>query len=431
MKTRQKIHFIGCLGAGMRGLRAIAEADGAVTSGSDLLLNGHDALNAEGADAAVYSSAVPDDNPELQYARAHGIPLYSRAEFLGKIARGYAHTVAVAGSHGKTTATAMLWSIFAPLDPTVYVGGVYEGQCGRVGSKRVLITEACEYRRNFLHLLPQVSVVLNVELDHTDYYRDLADITDAFNVFSRSAPVRIVNGDDEASAPLRTGTFRTFGLGERNDFRAENVQVTQDGTRFTLTAFGRQSAGVRLKVLGRHNVYNALAAAAAANALGMRLSDIAAGLERFTGVERRLQRLGRVDGCDVYTDYAHHPRELNSMIASLREAGYERVLAVFQPHTYSRTQALLSGFVQSLSAADGVLLASVFAAREEPNRGASSCTLCRALLDNGVAARAYDTFFELNEAALRYIKKTPSPCAAVYCGAGDIDVAAKALLLRN
>ena len=252
----------------MRALSRLAASEGHDVSGSDLSLNGHDAAYVQGADLAVYSSAVPEDNPEITYARAHGIPLMPRAAFLGEIAAQYRTVIAVAGSHGKTTATAMLGHIFAPYDPTVHLGG----ECGgvpEVGGKRWFITEACEYRRNFLYLTPHISVVLNVELDHTDYYRDLSDITSAFNVFSRSAPVRIVNGDDACSAPLASGRCVRFGLGEACDFRATDIACDRGDMRFKLWHGGRVLGEISLRVTGRHNVYNALAAAAAAISAGL------------------------------------------------------------------------------------------------------------------------------------------------------------------
>lgn len=409
----------------MKVLMNIAKSDGATVSGSDALLNGHRAEFAEGADEVVYSSAVPYENPELAYAREHGIKILSRAEFLGELASRYGTTVAVAGSHGKTTVTAMLGCIFEPLNPTVHLGGEYGGKCGRVGGKKIFVTEACEYKRNFLHLLPKISVVLNVELDHTDYYRDEEDITQAFNVFSRSAPVRIVCDDDPKSAPLQTGNYISFGMGEHCRYRAERLVWQKGGTRFTFTDSGRPLGEISLKVMGRHNVYNALAAAAAAIAAGIPFADVKRGLESFAGVGRRLEYLASPCGCDVYTDYAHHPREIESTVGCLREAGYTRIGIVFEPHTYSRTLSLLDSFASALMLADDILLADIYAAREDPYPGVSSQLLCRRILCEGRCARCYSTFFELNEAAAQLVQKD---AALVYCGAGTIDVAARAFV---
>lgn len=417
-----RIHFIGCEGASMKVLMKIAEAGGAVISGSDLALNGHSEEFVKGADLVVYSSAIPADNPEIRYAEANGIKLVSRAEFLGSIAAKYDTVIAVAGSHGKTTCTAMLGSIFAPLNVTVHLGGEYAGECGHVGGKHYFITEACEYKRNFLHLFPRVSVVLNVELDHTDYYRDLADITSAFSVFSHSAPVRIVCGDDEKSEPLRDGKYISFGLGKNNDYRAENILQKRGATSFILIHAGRALGEIELRVMGRHNVYNALAAAAVSMSLGLGFADVKRGLESFTGASRRMELIASAMGCDIYSDYAHHPHEIESTVNTLREAGYERITLAFEPHTYSRTASLADGFVQALVLADDILLAEIYPAREQPVAGVSSQMLCRKILQSGKRARCFSTFFELNEAARKYLIKNS---ALVFCGAGTIDIAAR------
>ncbi len=406
----------------MKVLRKLAEKSGAQTSGSDSALYGHDEKFVSGADAVVYSSAISQNNPELAYAREHGLQIMSRAEYLGQICSEYAYSIAVAGSHGKTTTTAMLGCIFAPYNATVHLGGEYGGECGHVGGKRFFITEACEYRRNFLHLLPKISVVLNVELDHTDYYRDLADITSAFEVFSKSAPIRIVSGTDEASAPLRKGKYITFGLGDECDFGAKNIAPERGGISFEATRSGRVLGEIHLKVMGRHNVLNAVAAIAASVAAGLSFSEIKRGLESFTGVNRRLEFLGTFGGSDVFSDYAHHPHEIRSMLECLRESGYSSIAVAFEPHTYSRTVSLLNEFAESLMLADYILLADVYAAREEPLKGVSSQLLCRSILNCGRTARCYSTFFELNEAAAALSRKAS---VIVFCGAGTIDVAAR------
>lgn len=419
----------------MKVLSRLAKAEGYIVTGSDAATTGHDEQNVYGADKVVYSSAIPPENPELSYARAHDIPVCSRAEFLGEVASRYAHVIGVAGSHGKTTCTAMLGCIFAPYNATVHLGGTYNGECGHLGDKRVFITEACEYKRNFLYLLPRISVVLNVELDHTDYYRDLADITDAFNVFSRSAPVRIVCGDDERSMSLLASSAErggrlyrgsaspciTFGFNKYNDYTAENVRCGRGETRFSLLRQGSLLGDITLRVMGRHNVYNALAAAAASFASGLSFGDVKRGLEQFTGVDRRLQKLGRVGECDVFSDYAHHPHEIESTIESLKKAGYMRVGIIFEPHTYTRTQSLLGDFADALSKADDVCLAAVYPAREEPIEGVSSHALARALIEKEKTACAYDTFCELYVRAACFTEKCD---ALAFCGAGIIDRAA-------
>ncbi len=421
------IHFIGCAGASMRGLMRIAEHEGARVSGSDLSLCGHDASFVTGADLAVYSSAVPADNPEITYAAQHGIPLMSRAQFLGQTAARYGTVIAVAGSHGKTTATAMLGCIFAPFDATVHLGGEYCARNERITDvfgKRYFITEACEYRRNFLYLAPRVSVVLNVELDHTDYYRDLNDITSAFSVFSQSAALRVLCGDDQNSRPLRVGKFVDFGFEEHCVFRAADVRPMRGGTRFVLLYRGRALGEIELNVPGRHNVYNALAAAAVALGVGLPFAAVRDGLRSYGGVKRRLEKLGAIGSCDVFTDYAHHPREIESTLRCLREAGYERIGAAFEPHTFSRTRSLLDAFAEALLPADDLLLGEIYPAREQPICGVSGQLLCRRLLDAGKPTRCFPTFFQLNEAARVCMARND---AFVYMGAGTIDIAARRL----
>ena len=418
----------------MKVLMRISAAKGYEVTGSDAVLSGHDAAYVKGADLVIYSSAISDSNPELIYAKGHGIEIMSRAEYLGQLAKKYETVIAVAGSHGKTTCTAMLGCIFARLNPTVHLGGAYGGECGRVGGERIFITEACEYRRNFLHLSPRVSVVLNVGLDHTDYYRDLTDVTDAFTVFSMSAPVRIVSGDDPLSEPLRTGKYITFGLSESCDYRAEDITPTADGIKFTLCRKNTRLGEIALGVLGRHNALNALAAAATALTLGLRFDEVKRGLSEFKGADRRLSKLGREECVDFYTDYAHHPHEIECLYTALRDAGYEKVCVAFEPHTYTRTQSLMGDFSEVLAKFDDVLLASIYAAREDPVKGVSSQVLCRSIMDCGKPARCFDTYFELNEGvkkvAEKYVK-SEKKSAIVYCGAGTINTAYNSAFLSK
>lgn len=418
IKYSMRIHFIGCLGASMKELMNIARSGGDTVTGSDVALDGHNAEFVRGADLVVYSSAISPDNPELEYARINNIKTESRAEFLGRISKQYGSVIAVAGSHGKTTVTAMLGCIFAPLDATVHYGGCYNGECGHIGGKKYFITEACEYKRNFLHLLPSISVVLNAELDHTDYYRDLDDIISAFKVFSLSGRTRLICGDDPNCEQLRTGKFYTFGRGHECDFRAENIVAERGGTSFTLIAFGRNYGEIKLKILGEHNALNALAAAAAGMLTGLNFSYIKEGLEAFTGVSRRLELLKEIYGCDVYSDYAHHPREIRGTVDCLRAAGYKKIGVAFEPHTYSRTQTLIDEFADALRGFDIIYLAPIYAAREQPLRGVSSQLLSRRIIELGYAARCYDTYFELGEAVSGAVRTCD---AFVFCGAGSID----------
>ena len=399
-------------------------------TGSDSALGGHAAENVHAADLVVYTCAVGEENIELKEARRLGIPTVERAELLGQLAATYSSVVAIAGAHGKTTATGMTAAAMRSYMPTVHIGGdmnPFEGEC-KMRVKDCFITEACEYKRNFLHLSPRISVVLNVELDHTDYYRDLDDITSAFSVFSHSAPLRVVCADDAAAAPLRDGAYTGFGIDTPCEFRAADIVYGREGARFTLLRAGKPLGEIRLRVMGRHNVYNALAAAAAAFCAGLDFAAVKRGLENFTGVKRRQEYLCTYAGCDVFSDYAHHPREIESTLSCLREAGYGRIGVAFEPHTYTRTQSLCGAFCSALRKFDDILLSDIYAAREDPIAGVSSGMLCRSIMDAGGTARCFATFFELNEAAERCMRKD---AAFVYCGAGTIDAAARSFCENN
>lgn len=419
------IHFIGIEGVSMRVLARIMRARGHTVTGSDISTTGHRAEHIEGADAVVYTCAVGKSNPELLAAREKKLPCYERAEFLGLLAAQYRHVIAVSGSHGKTTTTGMLGKIFAPLEATLHIGGETDGESGHVGGSKYFITEACEYKRNFLYIKPEVSIVLNVELDHTDYYTDLQDITEAFDVFACSGRVKILNGDDENSRPLVKGNAITFGLRQGCDYQADYLVREAGGWGFCVFERGHLLGRVRLHVEGKHNVYNALAAVAAARIYGLRFDTIRAGLEAFRGAKRRFEHVGCYHGADVFSDYAHHPSELKSTIQSARDAGYGHVVVAFEPHTYTRTQSLLDQFAGQLHAADEVYLAPIYAAREEPIAGVNSCVLCRKLIAMGSKAVCCDTFYQLVE-TLR--SRAEKGTAIVFAGAGTIDRAAHLLL---
>lgn len=406
----------------MKVLRRIADSKGYITTGSDITLGGHNENNVENADVAVYTTAVGEYNCEVVRARARGIPVYERAEYLGTVSREYKKVIAVAGTHGKTTATGFCEQIFLPKDPTVHIGGTVLGEAGRVGGSEYFICEACEYKRSFLHLKPSVAVILNAELDHTDYYKDTADYLSAFQSFANNSDIVVINGDDENCSRLRLKNRVTFGLGKNNYLRAENVEKTARGHAFTLVAGGRKIGRVELGVKGEHNVYNALAAAAVAGVCGLSFEETKSGLENFGGAKRRFEHIGNFGGCNVYSDYAHHPSEIKTTVASARDAGNGKVTLVFEPHTYTRLKSLLGGFVESLSGADRIIVAPVYAAREKPLAGVSSNDLVRGLIDGGKHAVYIDSFFGIE----KYLKDTvESGETVVFTGAGDIDKAAR------
>lgn len=343
----------------MRTLRTITARLGHETSGSDLTTGGHDPNNVKGANLVVFTGAISADNPELSAARENGVPTIERSEYLAAIAASFGRVIAIAGSHGKTTATALTAAATACLNPTVHIGGEYAGGDGN----EYFITEACEFRRSFLMLAPDVGVILNADLDHTDCYKNEADVVEAFLAFGRRCRKLCVNGDDPRLGIDHPDKI-TFGLGENCDVRA--VGLCADGENrysFSLFCLGVNMGRLELSLVGRHNVYNALAAASVALGEGVSMSEIARAFVGFKGVARRMETLGYVRGARVIADYAHHPTEIRALIASLRPRA--RLIVVFEPHTYSRTRDLFDKFATCFRGADEVVFLPVFAAREK------------------------------------------------------------------
>ncbi|MDR2202547.1 MAG: UDP-N-acetylmuramate--L-alanine ligase [Clostridiales bacterium] len=468
------IHFIGCEGAGMRALSCIMRSAGHSVTGSDIALAGHDAANVQNAHAVVYTNAVGEDNGELTYARALGIPVYERAQFLGVTAARYKSAVCVCGSHGKTTATGFCAEVFKSRNPVLHMGGaarggelcINGGVCGgdlcaggdggaakkstrgnggeakkptygNGGAKKfaraggngaaqnngLFICESCEYRRGFLHLYPDIALVLNIELDHTDYYKDFDDYFSAFARFAAQSKFLILNGDDPACKRLyRAGESATFGLSPDCGFYAADIQKEPGGAYgFSLMYKGRREFAVTLRVEGRHNIYNALAAAAAGKVFGQSADEIKRGLAEFSGVRRRFEYLGGFNGSSVFSDYAHHPSELAACIATAKNRA-DKVIIIFEPHTYSRTASLADGFAESLSAADLVYILPVFAAREAPIPGVTSLNIVSAIQKSGGRAEYMPSYADVFS-ALRNLR--PSNAAIVFAGAGSIDNAAR------
>lgn len=343
----------------MRTLRTITARLGHETSGSDLTTGGHDPNNVKGANLVVFTGAISADNPELSAARENGVPTIERSEYLAAIAASFGRVIAIAGSHGKTTATALTAAATACLNPTVHIGGEYSGGDGN----EYFITEACEFRRSFLMLAPDVGVILNADLDHTDCYKTEAEAVEAFLAFGRRCRKLCVNGDDPRLGIDHPDKI-TFGLGENCDVRA--VGLCADGENrysFSLFCLGVNMGRIELSLVGRHNVYNALAAASVALGEGVSMSEIARAFVGFKGVARRMETLGYVHGARVIADYAHHPTEIRALIASLRPRA--RLIVVFEPHTYSRTRDLFDKFATCFRGADEVVFLPVFAAREK------------------------------------------------------------------
>lgn len=436
------IHLIGIGGVSMRPLGLVLRDKGMIVTGSDMNASvstdeliakgiavhiGHRPENIEGADCIIRTAAAHNDNPEIAAARAQGIPVFERAQAWGLIMREYKNAICISGTHGKTTTTSMITHIFmeAHRDPTVMLGGylplLKAGH--RVGNGDTIIMESCEYCDSFLNFYPTVAIINNIEADHLDYFKDLEAVESSFRKFAGLVPRTgyvIANGDDENTVKtLADLHYISFGIGQKNDVHAENL--SEDYRSFDVYCFGKFYTHVHLNVYGRHNVYNALAAAAASYVMSIDGESVALGLASFTGAGRRMEFKGKYHGADIYDDYAHHPGELHALIDAVKTMGYKRIIIAFQPHTYTRTKALFDDFVRELKRVDVAVLAEIYAAREQNTIGISSRDLARQIPN----AVYFETLPEV-AAHLRSIASEGDIILTV--GAGDIYKAGEMLL---
>ena len=435
------VHLVGIGGVSMRPLGLVLKGMGMEVTGSDMSASdgtreleakgipvaiGHNAENIQGASCIIRTAAAHNDNPEIAAARAAGIPVFERAQAWGEIMRSYKNAICVSGTHGKTTTTSMLTHILieANLDPTVMIGGYLPllHASHRVGHGDTILLESCEYCDSFLNFFPTLALVLNVEEDHLDYFKDLADIQKSFHKFAEMATFGVVaNGDDPHTVQALEGIdYVTFGLGEGNRIHAANM--CPDWRHFDVLCDGEYYCHLDMGVLGRHNAMNALAAAAAAWMMGIPGQAVSQGLQSFHGAGRRMEFKGKFRGADVYDDYAHHPDEVAATIAAVRNAmpGRRLVLA-FQPHTYSRTSALFDDFVRELSRADVLVLAEIYAARERNTIGISSADVAEKI----PGAAFCETLPEVTEFLRANVREGD---VVLTMGAGDIFRAGEALL---
>ena len=448
----QRVHFVGMGGIGTSGVARILLSAGKEVSGSDMedgpLLKELRALGAttftghrpenlpEGTEAVVASSAVPDDNPEISEARRRGTPVVTYSAALGSLMEKR-FGIAIAGTHGKTTTSALIAWILkqAGKEPGFVIGGeipLLGGNSG-TGKGKYLVAEACEYRRNFLSLRPRVAVVTNIEEDHLDYYRDLAEIKSAFLEFLDLLPdngfavlCRESRSLTEATSRLDKNFF-TYGVKDA-DYQVQDVKLERDGSRFAVFFGGERLAPVFIRLPGRHNVLNSAAAFAVCHLLGLEPETIAAGLGSFTGVRRRLEFKGRYRGAVVLDDYGHHPSEITATLSAVRQL-YPggRIFAVFQPHQYSRTRFFLEDFARSFVLADEVIVPEIFFVRdsEESRRSVSSRDLVKELSGEGKKA----SFLPLFEEVVAYLKENVGEGDVVLTiGAGPVYQVADSLL---
>ena len=440
MSPGRKGHLIGIGGVSMSSLAEVLYGMGIIISGSDLndsnpnvatlrskgieVLIGHNAENiSEDMDFVVRTAAVHDDNPEIIRARELGVPVFERTEAWGAISKDYTNALCFSGTHGKTTTTSMCTHILmaAEKDPTVMIGGtlplIKAGH--RVGRGNTIIMEACEYYNSFLSLHPTAAVILNVEADHLDFFKDLEDVKKSFREFALRVPEDgyvVANFDDENTMDTIHGIDRkviTFGLSDQADVYATNIQYKGAKTHFDIMYNGRFFTDVTLHVPGVHNVKNALAATAACICVGVRPTSVKYGLAGFTGAGRRFEFKGKFNGADVYDDYAHHPGELKVLLDTVEKLNYKRIILCFQPHTYTRTAAFFDDFVEQLRRPEVLLLAEIYAAREQNTIGISSASIAQQ-----VSGSLFFPSFEELENVLRRIAQPGDIILTV--GAGNV-----------
>ena len=393
LKGKKHIHFIGIGGSGMYPLAQILHSQGYFLTGSDNnetetldavrkmgieVFIGQRAENIDGADLIVHTAAIMEDNPELMAARQSGVPVLERAELLGIVTNWYSNAVCVSGTHGKTTATSMITQILytAGTDLSAYIGGKLPciNGSGIAGKSDILVCESCEFEDHFLKLAPDISVILNVDADHLDYFGTLENVIASFRKFAeKTSKVLIVNGDDKNTMTAVDDLDKkiiTFGLSESNDWYAGNIRnISGLETQFDAYHNGEYVITITLHVAGNHNVLNALASLAAVNELGISTEYCKKGLEDFRGAKRRFEKLGYEKGITVVDDYAHHPAELEATLTAAMNMGFNKVWAVFQPFTFSRTKILLDDFARVLQIPDKTVLTDIFGSREKNTFG--------------------------------------------------------------
>jgi UDP-N-acetylmuramate--alanine ligase len=443
LKDKKSIFFVGVGGINMSSLAHVSLVGGMKVGGSDRvrshlterleregveILYSHDEKNLDGYEALVYTVAISEDNPEYVRAMREGIPCISRADYMGYLMMAYSRRIGVSGMHGKSTCTSMCASVLigADADPTVLSGAELSimGGAYRVGesAKDFFLFEACEYMDSFLDFNPNIAVVLNIEMDHVDYFKSMEHIKRSYRSFASIAGQDgcvVANADDEEVRMALSGISPrvvSFGIEcESADVRAANIECKKGRYSFDIISKGETVCRAELSVSGYHNIYNALATAAVALECGLDGEQIKSGLKAFAGAARRMEYKGECGGVPIYDDYAHHPTEIRATLEGAKRMVEDggRLWCVFQSHTYSRTAALLDGFAESLSIADRVLVCDIYAAREENIYGVSPEKLA-ALIDGARAVHGFDEPAEILKRGLK------NGDVAIIMGAGDV-----------
>ena len=439
------LHFIGIGGISMSGFAELLQNKGFRITGSDShsstitehlenlgidIFYGQSKDNIpSNTDLVVYTAAISQDNPEFQEAKRRNLPMMVRAEMIGQIMKNYSNAIAVAGTHGKTTTTSLLTHIFmaADMDPTISVGGILDIIHGniRIGESENWIMEACEYTNSFLHFNPTVSIILNIEEDHLDFFKDINDIRHSFQMFAKRLPedgLLVINKEIDHYEEICEGltcTVLTYSTVDPTaDLFSNNITFNENGYGcFDLYYKGEFSSSYELSVVGRHNISNCLATLAVAYNQGLSLDDIHNGLLKFKGAERRFQHKGDVAGIHIIDDYAHHPSEIIATLNAAKNYPHKKLWCIFQPHTYTRTKAFLKDFAKALRLADKVIVTDIYAARENDPGDISSLDLQNELLALGSDSTYISSFDEIENFIL---KNCVNGDMLITMGAGDV-----------
>ena len=439
----KKIHFIGIGGISMSGLAAVLLNSGFKVSGSDFknspiveklkasgaeIYIGHKSENIKNVDLVVYTAAIPSDNPELLEAEEKNITLMDRAEFLGEIMKGHKYNVAISGTHGKTTCTSMLShvTLAGNLDPTILVGGeldIIDGNF-RIGNSEYFLTEACEYKRSFLKFFPYIGVILNIDSDHLDCYKDIDEIADTFLKFSKLIPqdgYLVGYGDDfrvkEILSKVDCNTL-SYGFDKTADVIAKNIIFNKDGcATFDVYKDNKNLFSLTLNIPGKHSILNALASICVSLIFNISNDNIIEGLSKCKGAHKRFEYKGELNGVTVIDDYAHHPTEIKATLSTAKQINHNKTYCIFQPHTYTRTKSLFDEFTECFSDTDELILMDIYAAREKNTGLVSSDELGDAIRSKGIKC----TNVHSHNEALDYVKsKLTSGDLLLTVGAGDV-----------
>lgn len=443
-KKPEHVHFIGIGGISMSGLAEILLKENFTITGSDSKpsnLTAHlESMGAKifypqkaenvigGIDVVVYTAAIHEDNPEYMEVVRQGIPMLSRAELLGQLMNNYETPIAVSGTHGKTTTTSMLSHILleAETDPTISVGGILNAIGGniRVGDSGVFVTEACEYTNSFHSFFPKISIILNVEEDHMDFFKDIHEIRASFHKFATLLPedgALVINKNIECMETITEGLsckVITYSECQDADYTAANISYNELGNAsFDLIRYGENVGRIQLSVAGDHNVSNALSTLAVADLMGISLDVAQKGIASFTGTVRRFEYKGERNGFTIIDDYAHHPTEIKATLTSAQNYPHKDIWCIFQPHTYTRTKAFFHEFAEALALADHVILADIYAARETDTLGMSSEALAEEIKKLGADAYYLPSFEAIENFVL---EKVIHGDVLITMGAGDV-----------